>query len=491
MEPRNQYLEKAKALFEQGNSGRAKRIAATVLRNNPGFSEALDLLGSIEMQRGNLRAARPLFEEAVKGAAKDPGTLCKLGFCLRGLKDTEKSLAVFLEVLDLDPENFNALFAAAGIYITLGEIEKAQEYLEKAVADTPPNLEPFRLLATLTPKAKDPAFLKGMLEFRKNSGDYSAENRSQLEFAIASACLAQGDQNGFTAHVKAANALLTNNPGGWYPANKLAFDLSHEIFTKDLVKSGTPIAEKKFTPIFIVGLPRSGSTLTEQILASHSKVYGADELPFIRQLFVEDMTRHFEMVYPKFFPNLPEEDKVALARAYQDKVQALSPESPFVVDKMVGNSFFIGAIKMILPWAKVIHVKRHPADTALSMYSSYFAPSVSYANDLPELARYFRMHAGYMALWEKVCPGFVHSVKYEDLVKDLEGESKKIFKFCGLEWEPSCLDFHATKRAVGTLSAGQVRKKVYTSSIGNWKKHKDLLKPFTEAVQDLLKDYGY
>lgn len=487
----NQHLKRAHELLKDDQAGRAKRLAERVLRFNPGLVEALELIAKIEMLRGRFQAAIPLLEQATEGADKTPESLSMLGFCYRVTRQDEKALKAFREAHKKDPKQFQALFGLAGVYIGRGDMENAQKFLEKAIAVPSQNLEGYRLLATLTPKAGDKKFLKTMVDLLPKVKDFPATEKAHLEFAIAAACQKQGKKDDFAQHLHAANKHLQTEAQPWFEANELAYQGSRQVFTKEIFKGQNPLSAKKFTPIFIVGLPRSGSTLLEQILASHTKVFGADEMPYIRSLLVEDMTRHYGKVYPKFLPEMTAEEKISLAGAYQEKVRALAPKRPFIIDKMVGNSFFVGMIKMVLPWAKVIHVKRHPADIALSMYSSFFSPKISYANDLGELAKYFRMHAGYMDLWEEVCPGFVYHVKYEDLVKNQEQESRKIIKFCGLKWEPGVLDFHKTDRTVLTLSAGQVRKQIYTSSIGKWKDYNGALKPFIAGTQDLYKKYGY
>lgn len=487
----NPYLVRARNHFKNDKVGRAKRIAERVLKGNPGMPEALELLAAIDMHRGHFITAIPLLEKASGTEKKNPETMARLGFCYHITRQIDEALEAFKSALKVEPGQFESLFGVASIYIVKGELEQAQIYLEKAIDAPSKNLEGYRLLATLTPLVKDKKFLQRMLDLVPMVNDFAAIEQAHLEFAIATVYQKQGNKEKFVEHLDRANAHLKKEAKPWREANQIALDLSKEVFTEEIIKAGNSSKAKKFTAIFIVGLPRSGSTMLEQILASHSKVFGADETPFIRRLFVEDMTRHFGKIYPKFVPEMSAEEKLGLAESYQNRVQALSPKSPFIIDKMVGNSFLIGMIKLILPWAKVIHIKRHPADTALSMYSNYFAPAISYANNLEELPKYFRMHVEYMDLWDKVCPGFVHHVRYEDLVANLEEESKKIIEFCGLEWEEACLDFHQTERTVMTLSAGQVRSKVYTSSIGKWKDYKETLKPFTDGVKDLLKGYGY
>ena len=196
-------------------------------------------------------------------------------------------------------------------------------------------------------------------------------------------------------------------------------------------------------------------------------------------------------IYPSFVPALSEEELLNLADQYQTRLKALAPDYEYITDKMVGNSLYAGMIKKVMPWAKVIHIHRHPCDIAFSMYSRWFDSTTPFANDLEEMAKYFRLTFEIMEYWHKVLPGFVLEVKYEDLVQDLEGTAKKIFKFCGLKWEKQCLDFHQTERAVNTLSSTQVREKIYTSSIGRWRDYEGDLQPFISGIEDLIEPYGY
>ena len=484
-------IARARECFENENFARAKRLCERTLAVNGENAEAYFILGTIEMCRGRYAYAIPPLEKSLELAPDKADVMAQLAFSHQKERHVQKALETFKKALKIDPENFQALYGLGACQIPLGETIEARKHLEKAIQISKQAIEPYRLLADFTPKGKSKAFLKELEELEDEVKKTPVVEQVHWHHALASVYQKQGKLKKFEEHLKTASALQTPQDQKWLPVHKYMLKASEEEFAHQPFKLVTPLLEKKFTPIFIVGLPRSGSTMVEQILASHEKVYGADELVYARRFFVEDMTRHMSKPYPLFLNKLAKEDLVGMARRYQDTVKKLADGQPFITDKMVGNVFFVGIIKKVMPWAKVIHIKRHPYDMALSIYSHYFDVSTSFLNDLEELAEYFRCQCQALKLWQQVCPGFVHEVRYENLVTDLEGESRKMLEFCGLDWNPAVLEFHKAKRSVFTHSSTQVRKKVYTTSISKWKNHASMLEPFINSVKDLMEDYGY
>lgn len=486
-----QDLTLAKKHLKAENYSRAKRLAERALHSDPAKAEGHEILGSIEVLRMRPAYAIPHLKDSLDLQENDASVWNKLGWCYQATNQNQKAVDAFTQALKLEPGFYEALAGIGICLLPLGKFKAAQKNLEAAIAISDAQLEPYLMLATFTPKGKSKAFLKKMLALAGTVSDALPKEQAMLQFAIARAYDHQGDKKNFIKHLASANRLQMVNAPAWYPANRLVCDRSKKIFTPELLKATNPPSAKRFTPIFIVGLLRSGTTLLEQILASHSKIFGADELQLLRKCLVEDPMRDRNRIYPSFVPTLSEEELLNMAGQYQTKVGALAPDYGYITDKMGGNSFFIGMIKKVMPWAKVIHIRRHPCDAAFSMYSRWFDTTNPFANDLGEMAKYFRLNFELMEHWRKVLPGFILEIKYEDLVYDLEGSARKVFKFCGLEWEKQCLDFHRTERPVRTLSGTQVREKLYTSSIGRWREYERDLQPFISGIEDLIEPYGY
>jgi hypothetical protein len=252
------------------------------------------------------------------------------------------------------------------------------------------------------------------------------------------------------------------------------------VFTKEFInrhKRGYRLAEG---PIFILGMMRSGSTLVEQILASHPDVFGAGELTLFRQA-LNGQTKHG--AYPDAAANLSPGAIDAIGAAYEARLGREAPSFRRITDKYLHNFLYCGLIALALPHARIIHTVRDPLDTCLSIYSKLFTGHHAYAYDLAELGRYHRAYRSLMEHWRQVLPeGMMIDLRYEELVGDLEGQARRLLDHCDLPWNDACLSFHSTDRAVRTASATQVRQPIYKSSVGRWKPAPQLLQPLVEAL---------
>jgi hypothetical protein len=229
-------------------------------------------------------------------------------------------------------------------------------------------------------------------------------------------------------------------------------------------------------------MPRSGTTLIEQILASHSGVHGAGEINALGQAAHSTLkaawSKNSDVVARALAPDALQE----VAQTYLKQVRALAPNPTRVVDKMLTNFKYVGLIKLMLPNAHVIHARRHPLDTCLSVFRKLFAGGLTFSYDLAELGAYYVLYARLMRHWHEVLPGFVLDVQYEELIADQRGVTERILAYCGLDWEDGCLQFYETQRAVRTASVSQVRQPIYRSSAGVWKRYGDRLRPLIDAL---------
>jgi hypothetical protein len=256
------------------------------------------------------------------------------------------------------------------------------------------------------------------------------------------------------------------------------------MFTQDFMKANSGGGDTSWSPIFIVGMPRSGTTLMEQVLASHSKVFGAGELEAFKEAIAECVNGHAIVpAYPTLVEALSGDQIRQIGEIYTARARSRAPEAERIVDKMPLNFVFVGLIHLALPNARFINARRDPLDTCLSCFSLLFTGSQPFAYDLAELGRYYRGYEAVMEHWHKVLPpGVMIDAHYEDFVDDLEGSARRVLKHCDLEWEDACRDFHDTKRAVRTASLMQVRKPVYRGSIGAWRRYAEHLEPLAQAL---------
>jgi hypothetical protein len=308
-----------------------------------------------------------------------------------------------------------------------------------------------------------------------------------LHFALGKALADAGDAERAFRHMLEGNRLKRSQIDHDEPAVLGAFDRIRRVFTPSLVEAKSGQGSASRLPILIVGMPRSGTTLVEQILASHPRVHGAGEL--------EDLARIVGGLcqsagnYPEAIPALDPGQLGAIAERYLEGLVSRSGGAERVTDKMPSNFYFIGLIHLALPEASIIHVRRDPLDTCLSCFSKLFASPQNHTYDLAELGRYYRKYAELMAHWREVLPaGRMLEVRYEDLVADFEPAARRILAHCGLDWDEACRSFHRTARPVHTASAAQVRQPIYGSAVGRGKPYREFLTPLLRELPAALGD---
>jgi len=245
-------------------------------------------------------------------------------------------------------------------------------------------------------------------------------------------------------------------------------------------------------PIFIIGLPRSGSTLLEQILASHSQVEGTQELPNIQQIVGTLRGRDPDLDnprYPRILTELSGAELRQLGERYLEGTRIYRTDKPFFIDKMPNNFRHLGLIHLMLPRAKIIDARREPIACCFSNLKQLFARGQEFTYSIDDIARYYRTYLELMRHWDRVLPGWVLRVQHEDVVDDLEGNVRRILDFCGLEFEPQCIEFHKTVRSVRTASSEQVRQPIYREGLEQWKNFEPWLGPLIAALGDALTRY--
>lgn len=355
----------------------------------------------------------------------------------------------------------------------LGRADAARQALEMAVDLEPKNALYYHALSEVKRFTVGDRHLAGIEVLAQDTEKLPVDDQMHLHFALGKVLADIGQHERSFRHQLQANA-LRRQEFAYEEAETLAkIDRLRAAFAHEVMQSLEGVGDPSRLPIYIVGMPRSGTSLIEQILASHPQVFGAGEL----DLFSRIVTGANASAVTK-------ELVQSLGPRYLAGIKALAPPTDRITDKMPGNFLFVGLIHLTLPNARIIHARRNPVDTCLSNFSRLFADDQPFAYDLGELGRYYRAYERLMAHWRSVLPEAVMlDVSYEEVVADLEGQARRIIAHCGLEWNDACLEFHKTERAVRTASLMQVRQPIYRSSIGRWRPYAHLLTPLLQELE--------
>jgi tetratricopeptide (TPR) repeat protein len=408
-----------------------------------------------------------------------------LGRVLHNRQRPGEAVVAFRRALRLKPDHAEAHVRLGVVLQEIGQLDAAKTSYRRALELAPDYPAALGLLAQLDREPLDRPTLE-RLEARLASGKYSAIDRQHLHFALAQRYDQIQELGPAFDHLVEGNRLKRAETRYDPEAESRRFRKIMRTFDRDFfARHGTP-GNPSPLPIFVVGMPRSGTTLLEQILASHSHVHGAGEIGTLGNVARSTLKAAISKNGDRAARALAPEALQEVARDYLTQVRALAPHATRVVDKMLTNFAYVGLIKLMLPNAHVIHARRHPLDTCLSIFRKLFAAGLTFSYDLGELGAYYVLYARLMRHWHEVLPGFVLDVQYEALIEDQRGMTERILAHCGLDWEDSCLQFHETQRAVRTASLSQVRQPIYRSSAGVWKRYGERLRPLIDALGDEL-----
>ena len=458
------------------------------LEIDSGNAEAHKNLGIALHKSGDPDAAAAACRRAL---AIDPGFAGAhnaLGVALEAADDLDGAVAAYRRAVEIEPGFVGAHCNLGSVLKAAGEFDAAGAAYRRAIEVKPDLAEAYQHLAglkTFTAPDGDTAAMEGLLS-RPSITDGQA---MLLGFALGKAYDDMGEYDRAFGHVEKGNRLKRASLRYDAADDEELAERIAALFTGEFLhRHGGPGAPPG-QPIFIVGMPRSGTTLVEHILASHSRVYGGGELADLRRLAgglnkLSPTGREF----PDGVADLGPKDLHRLGRTYWEAVRRRAPEAPHVTDKAPGNFRYLGLIHLMLPRARIIHCVRNPVDTCLSCYKLLFVSGQNFSYDLVELGRYHRLYARLMDHWRAVMPGRILDVRYEDLVAGQEQETRRLLDFCGLPWEDACLSFHTTKRLVKTASATQVRRPIYKSAVGSWNRYARHLGPLVEALGPLAGD---
>ena len=439
-------------------------------RLEPESAEHWDNLGQALNALGRVDEAAESLKKAVALKPNFANALSNLGYALTQSNRSGEALAFLERAVAVKPDHPEALNNLAIARYDLGQKDEALANYEKALAARPHYADCWRNYAALKRfTANDPALAK--LE-RVLAAATGAEDRMALSLALAKAYDDIGETDKAFEKFTRGNMLARQRFADPMREHREIFATLRSIFQDGAPEPvTTPAATKR--PIFVVGMPRSGTSLVEQILASHHDVHGAGEMQAMRVAMAPAAAER-------------RADRQALEgvrKRYLDAIDALDVKEPVIVDKMPQNFRWIGYIAAALPEATIIHTRRDPVAVGWSIYRTFFpAKGLEFTFDLGDIADYYRLYEDLMAFWSERLPGRIVDLDYEALTENQETETRRLLEQCGLPWDEACLSPHETKRAVRTASAAQVREKIYTGSSQAWRRYEKHLGPLIEAL---------
>jgi tetratricopeptide (TPR) repeat protein len=403
------------------------------------------------------------------------------GLATQALRLFDIALCWYERAVQIAPQDADSLSNLGTCLQVMGRFKEADFWLEKAAAIAPHDAKIQYAVAQHRKIRADGPEIAAWEKLAASLPEQNLEDRSHIHFALAKAYEDLGDRDRAFDHLLTANQAKRAQVIYDEEATLAKLARTREIFTAEFLQRFKDAGDPSIQPVFILGMPRSGSTLVEQILASHPDVYGAGELTDLPEMIDGWATEH-GVGWPDLAAQLTAQDMNALGGHYAAAQQGRGGAALRVTDKSPGNFWMIGLIHSMLPNAKIIHTRRDPVDTCLSCFSKLFQ-DVAFTYDLAELGRHWRIYDQMMVHWHEVLPaGVLFDIHYEELVADQEGQTRRLLDYCGLDWNESVLAFHKNERPVNTASVLQVRNPIYTESAGRWRPAADKLAPLLEAL---------
>ncbi len=474
----------AEALKRTGDIAEAEALCMKVIESHPGHASAYHVLGGILMLRMAYEAAVEAFNKYLELAPNQAKGYVALASVQNILGEYDAAEQNLNRALEINPQSASTLQSIGSLLLQKGDKVEAVEKFKAVIALDPDISQAYFdiVSAGIEDLTTDNlAHLKSIVE----RDDITDANKATAYFTLARVAEKAGEPAASFAHLSRANELrlsVLENFGYRFDADKLAeeFQSYRDFFDADFFARIKDRGHSSEVPVFVIGLPRTGTTLVERIIASHAEAEGAGELLEIEKIINE--LKRSQKTYPDYLANLEPAETHKIADGYLTHLQSFSSSAIRVVDKNPFNFIHLGLIAYLFPMAKIIHCRRDLRDVGYSCYSQNFSDPVPWTNDLRSIGHYFKLYERLMAHWEKTLPAAVLTLEYEDLATDFANQAKRIIDYIDLAWDDNCLKFYESEGAVQTASSTQVREPVNTRSIGRWQAYAEQLKPLIEVL---------
>jgi tetratricopeptide (TPR) repeat protein len=481
------YLARAYRQSEN-NLQDAEALLRSAVQQAPDFTPGWFDLASLLM-RDKVMEAITAYKKVIELDPKNAAAWGGLGSAYGLAMYPDESAKAYAKSIELKPDVPNVLLGHGHALKTLGHHDDALDAYRNAIKNKPDFGEAYWSMANLKIFEFKDSEVDSML--KQLEDENLPENEEiHFRFAVGKAFEDKKDYPKAWHYYHTGNQKQRTTVDHFPVEMEMRYNLIKEVFNQNFLKDRSNSGHDCPDPILIIGLPRSGSTLVEQILASHSQVEGTSELPILGNI-AESIGQHRTdgIRYPKAVLELRDKDLHAYGKQYIDEAQRHRiTDKPFFTDKLPNNFPLVGLLSLILPNAKVINARRHPIDSCLGGYKQLFSRGQNFTYDMLDLAHYYQQYDAMIKHWHKVLPGKILDVHYEETVHDVESQVKRILDFCSLPFEQSCVDFHQTDRAVKTASSEQVRQPIYKGALGTWRHYEEFLGLWKEQLGEIIEE---
>lgn len=512
-------LRQALQLQQANRLSEAEALCQRVLARTPRHPLALYLLGTFALDLDDEMAIR-CFERAVEAAPANPQyhltlgetflkvgehagaighfelacdlkpgwveALCALGRAYTEFGKADLAVPVYEKALKINGANPLVRMGLANALVSLGRMDEATKYMKESISRRLGIAAAYEGLVSIQKFTKEPEELKSILAELKNPA-LDQKSAQKLHYAAGKVLNDLRRYDEAMNHFHQGKKLSTRQFD--LEAYRRSVDFMVDLFRPEMLAAKADYGSASEVPVFVLGMPRSGTTLTEQICASHSDVHGAGELTKLRRITnrLAPSTQSPEELRRSILDLTVDQSK-SLAEDYLTHIRQRSPNARRIVDKLPHNFELVGLIKLLFPKARIIHCRRDAIDNCLSCYFLSFKEDNAYNADLHTLGRYYREYDRLMRHWNEVFPGQIVLARYEDMVSDQESQSRRLIEYLGLPWDDACLRFFDKGGSVNTFSRWQVRQPIYKSSVRRWKNYGSAIQPLVEALGDLAED---
>ncbi len=477
----NAHFNLARTYKSQGKIAGAIQALKTALQYNPDLFEAHCSLGTLLYENGSLLECKQVWLHALGRHPNQIQYRLGLAKLYTVIGEYDSALEQYRKTQQIQPGNAQALCGQADVLEKNGNFEQAYDTIKTLLAGNIKDVTLADVFGRLCHRFD--ACEEAVQYFVEMLNEYSAdEHLRDLHFSLGYVYDRIGRYDEAFLQFEQANKLCRHHCD--MEEFRRRFCDQREYFSKEKILSLPHSSIQSERPIFIVGMPRSGTTLVEQIIASHPEAYGAGELPDIKHMIssMPSLCGEGASPFPQCMDHMDSNKMNRMAQAYLKSIEKCNKNCARIIDKMPHNFFNIGLICLLFPNAKIIHCIRNPADTCLSIFSKSFISLHAYGTDLRTLGQYYREYQQLMTHWHKVFPGRILDINYQDLISDQENYSRELLEYCELEWDDQCLEFYNSGRTVVTASYAQVRQPIYSSSIERWRNYEQHLQPLLQEL---------